>query len=118
MEKVGIEQIKSVLMLILELGNVADYIGKHSEMGVTRFTKLTDLFDELVAMGQFDAAKLKAEYADLDEAEKAQLKLAIKEKFNIEDDKLEAKIEEGLDLVIEGYAFIMKVMSFAKAMKA
>lgn len=118
MEKLGIDQIKKVLALILELGNVGDYIGKHPELGVAKFAKLTELFDELMAMGSFSVEEFKKQYADLDEAEIAELKLFMKEKFNIEDDVLEGKIEQGLDLFAEGFEFVQKVIAFGKAMKA
>lgn len=117
-QKLGIDQIKKGVMLVLALGNSLDYITRHPELGITRFAKLTDCFDELMAMSSFDAGKLKLEFKDLDAAEKAELGMLVKEKFDIGDDKLEAKIEEGLDLFAEGYEFITKATSFVKAVKA
>lgn len=117
-EKQGTEQIKKAVVLILALTTSVDFIVRHPELGVTRFAKLTDCFDELMAMSTFDAEKLKLEYKDLDAAEKAELGALVKEKFDIEDDKLEAKVEEGIDLFAEGYEFVTKALKFVKAIQA
>lgn len=117
-EKLGVEQIQKAVLLVLALGNAVDHIVRHPELGVTRFVKLTDCFDELMAMSNFDAEKLKAEFQDLDAAEKAALGILVKEKFDIEDDKLEAKVEEGVDLFAEGYNLITKLMAFVKVIQA
>jgi hypothetical protein len=115
--KMGIDNIQKFILLILSMANAFDFIGRHTEIGVARFAKLTESFDEVMAMGSFKIADFKAECSELNEEEKAKLKALIKEKFDIEDDMLETKIEEALDLFTEGYTFITKVISFTKTMK-
>src|SRR5690606_41545942 len=96
-QKFGIENLKPLVSLGIELGNVADKMGRSK--GAARFGHLLMLTDEAMALGSVDFSKVKAEIKDLDESEKQQLKDHLKAKFDIVDDKLEVAIESGIDIL-------------------
>lgn len=118
MEKLGIENLKKLLFLLVEMGNVGDWIGRHPELGVAKFSKLFDLADEAMAMTGFELESVKQEIKDLDEVERAQLLEALKVKFDIEADDLEAKIEEGLGLIVRLYKDVTDTIAYAKSFNA
>lgn len=113
-EKQGIEQVKKVLNVLVEAGNVAEKMLNEKGGAVAKVTHLMKLTDEVVGLVGLNPTQLKAELADLDPAEKAELIAHAKEKFDLENDVLEGKIEAGLDLAIEAEAFIEKVVAFVK----
>lgn len=114
-EKQGVEQVKKVLDVVVEAGNVVEKIAKTEGNAVAKLTKLVALTDELLQLAGLDVAKLKAEIADLDPAEKALLLEHVKSKFDLEDDKLEAKLEAGLGLAAKAGELVAEVVAFAKA---
>lgn len=117
-EKLGIANVKILLLFALELGNVADSIGRHPEKGVARYGKLLDLMDEMMALGTMKLDQVVPEFEDLDDAEKADLMAAMKSKFDIEDDKLEGAIEDGLGIVVDAVSLVQKSISLVKSFKA
>ncbi len=114
-EKMGIEQVKKVLDVVVEAGNVAEKIAKEEGSAVAKLTHLVKLSDELIQLTGLSVAKLKDELKDLDAAEKADLLAHVKAKFDLADDALEAKIEAGLDLALEAAGVVQKAIAFAKA---
>ena len=113
----GVDNTMKILNVVLELGNVADYIGRHPELGTAKFVKLTDMFDELMALSDLSSTALKAEVKELDKADIAKLQVVVKEKLNLEDDVLEGKIEQGLDLAIAAYALVEEIIAYSKSFK-
>lgn len=114
-EKYGIENLKPIVALALELGNVADKVGR--EKGAARYLNLMDLFDELTGLAKVDFAKVKKEVADLDASEREELHTFMKVKFDIVDDKLEMAIEEGLKIIEEAYGLVTRSIDLAKGLK-
>lgn len=121
-EKKGTEQIKKVLDALLEAGNVADKMINEKGGALARVTMLIKMSDELIALTGLNVGELKAEWKDLDDAEKAELIAHAKEKFDILEDAVEAKIESAFDLAFEaeklveaGIEFGKKALAFAKA---
>lgn len=92
MEKYGIEHLKKLLALLIEMGNVGDQMGRLK--GMARYMFITQLFDEMTAMADFKIEEAKKEFADLSPEEMAELESFLVEKFNIEKDDLEAVIEK------------------------
>ena len=115
MEKLGISNLKPVVSLGIELGNVADKVGRNT--GATRYLALMDLFDELTALGSVDFKAVGAEIKDLDAGEREELHNHLKAKFDIVDDKLEMAIEEGLKIVEEAYGLVTRSIALVKGMK-
>ena len=113
-KKYGITNLKPVLALSIELGNVADKIGRTK--GAVRYLSLMDLFDELMALGKVDFKLLSEEIKDLDAAEREELHAFLKEKFDIVDDKLEMAIEEGIKIAEEAYGLVNRSIALAKGL--
>lgn len=116
MEKLGINNLKPIVALGIEMGNVADKIGR--EQGVKRWMHIADLFDELLSLGKVDFKMVSKEIDDLDESEKLELNAFLKEKFNIVDDKLEVAIEGGLKLIADQYSLVKKAIKLANDLKS
>jgi len=112
----GVENLKKVVALGVELGNVADKVGRSK--GMARFAHALDLADEVFALSSVDFQVLKKEAGELDEADRASLKLYIKEKFDLVDDKLELAIEEALSIVEMQAAVVTKSVALYKSLKA
>ncbi len=115
MEKLGIDQVKIALALVIEMGNVGDKMGRAK--GMARYMHLTSLFDELMALGNMDSAKLKAQLKDIDAAEMTEIKVFLAGKFDIEDNKLEIAIEEGLAIFTEIYSLYKRTMVLVGTLK-
>lgn len=113
--KVGIQNLKPIVAMAIELGNVGDQIGRAK--GVARFMALTALFDEAMALGSVDFKAAQAEIKDLDAAEKAELIAFIDAKFDIVSDKLEVVIEESLEIASELYDVAAKAIALVKKAK-
>jgi len=116
MEKLGIKNLKPVVSLGIEFGNVADKIGRNT--GATRYLHLMDLFDELTGLGSVDFKQVSAEIKDLDAEERKELHEHLKVKFDIADDKLEQGIEQALSIVERQYALVKESMDLVKSLKA
>lgn len=113
--KYGVDNIIKALNLLLEMGNVGDYIGSHPELGAARWSKITDLFDEAMLMTTFSFSDMKKEFTELDKEDRDKVITALKKKFDLENDELELKIEDGLDLAIQTYELVLKIISFSKS---
>jgi len=113
--KYGVDNIIKVFNLLLEMGNVGDFIGAHPELGAARWSKITDLFDEAMLMTTFSFSEMKKEFAELDPEDRQKVMTALKKKFDLENDALELKIEDGLDLAVQLYELINKIISFSKS---
>lgn len=115
MDKFGIDQVKVVLALIIEAGNVADQFEK--ARGMARYMTFTSLFDELMAMGNFDKALFIKQIKELSDAEIVQLHGFLKAKFDIVDELLENTIEEGIAIFIDMYAIYERTTKLVKSFK-
>jgi N-acetylglucosamine-6-phosphate deacetylase len=116
MEKLGIDQILKAQNLAVEGGNVAEKVLSASG-AVAKFSALGALFDEIIALSSFNPAAALAQIKDLDDAEKAQLVAAFKEKFDIADDQVEAKIEAGVGLVAKAEGLVQEIIAYSKSLK-
>jgi hypothetical protein len=117
-KQVGIDELKKVVAVLASAANVADQMVNEKGGVVARLTHLMGLSTSLIGLAGCSATELKAEFADLDAGEKADLVQYAKDQFAIAEHDVEAKIEAGLDLAIEGEAFIVKVVAFSKSLKA
>lgn len=96
----GIENIKKTLGLAIdtakEIANLSSADSSWSKIQV-----VMGLSDNVMAVAGIDIAAVKAEYADLDAVEMAALKAYMAAKFDIADDKLEAKIEATFNWLLD-----------------
>ena len=115
-EKLGTDQIIKVLDVIIEGGNVADAVGRASTI-MGKVMAVLPITDELLRLMSLSPVALKAQYKDLDDVEKEELRAHVREKFDIADDDLEAKLELGLELVSETIALVDRMVDYAKSFK-
>lgn len=114
-EEVKVDQIKIALSAVLEAGNVLEKVVSEQGPVLAKLSHLTAMFDEVVALGSLDAAKLKEQLHSINESEKADLISHFKGKLDLSNESLESKIERGLELVVELQDVVRKIIAFAKA---
>lgn len=112
----GTADLKILLALLIEIGNVADAVGRDTT--IARWGKLFNLIDEVAALGSIHLDQVVPEFKDLDEAEQADLKAFLKEKLQLADVNLEAAIEKGLDIVTDAVKLVENSISLVKSFKA
>lgn len=115
-QKYGVENLWPLVAFGLEFGNVADKFGR--KKGLPRYMTLTELSDEVWALGKVDFALAKKELGELSAAELGDLKGRAKDKFDITDDMLESAIEEGLDIAHRGYELVADSIALVKKLKS
>lgn len=117
MEAFGIENLKRVIGLPIELGNIGDAIGAENSSDWRRWFKLIDALDEVMDLMKVDWKILTDELQDISDEEHSELRLFIKEKFDIKEDKLEGIIEETFDILLGLMEVIKKSISLSKSTK-
>lgn len=115
---VGTDQIIKALDVLIEGGNVADAAAHDQGNAIAKLSHLTKLLDEVMALGSFSAPALVAQIKDLSSEEKAQIVSHFKAKLDLANDVLEAKIEAGLDLLIEVVTFAESGVALVKKVGA
>jgi hypothetical protein len=93
----GIEELKDVVKAGLDIGEALS-----DGIGIEDISALFSLPDAIAGI-----TDVPAEIADLDEAEKAELKQFVAENFDIPDDKLEVFIEGAISVVIDLYSLYL-----------
>ena len=115
MDKVGIENLKLILGLVLQVANTTDAIGR--DTSPARWGLLFNLIGPTAAIGGLKLSQVAVEWKDLDTVEQAELKAFAKEKFDIADDALELTIEKALDIVSNQVAVVEDAIALAKSFK-
>lgn len=114
----GISQIKKLLALPLEVGNVLDVILNEKDMSTgKKLSYIFQLYDEAAALFTLDITQLRKEVTELDQTDKDDLKTFMRDKFNIKDDVLEAKIEESMDILDKIASLVQLIILFIKGIK-
>lgn len=111
-EKLGVQNLLKMILLGVEVGNVADKMGRAK--GMARYMYITELFDEVVAIGSVDFHEAKREAKDLDDEEKAMIQAEIAKKLDIVDDELEMIIEDALAAVQTMVSGVIKAIDIVK----
>jgi hypothetical protein len=106
-EEKGIKEVKEVVEFIAVLASAADLASKDG-LGLEDI----GLFMPVMALAPaaftgLDEAKLEA--GNLSQQELVELKVALAEKLDLADDKLEGLIEKALGLAVSVYGFIQEV---------
>lgn len=115
-EKLGVDEIKKVLDVVIEGGNVAEDYAK-ADTVVKKVMALVPMTDELLRLISLSPVALKAQWKDLDDQEREELKEHAKAKYDLDDKNFEALVEEGLDLIDEYLTLINKTMDYSKKFK-
>lgn len=114
--KLGISNIKTLVLISVELANVIDGVA-NADGFAAKGQEVFRLADELMLIPNLDVKAAIEEAKDLDSAEKAELHEAVKAKFDIKDDKLEAVIEGGLGLALKLEELVKEGIALAKSLK-
>lgn len=114
MEKLGIEKLKRLASIGIEIGGD---IEKALEDGKVSLWEGLGIVPNLKDLGFIikERKDIKAEYEDLSNAEKEELCLYIKEKFDLKNDKLEMIIEKSLDFAVSISDLITSYKLFIKS---
>ena len=113
----GVDQVIKAWDVVVELGNVADKVSMERGGTMAKVAHMTALFDELMALPGLDFEKLSKQAGELDTDDIKKIMDHTKLKLDLIDDVSEAQIEKGLELVVEGYAFLTKVIDFSKEVR-
>lgn len=116
MEKFGITNIKLLIGLPIELGNIGDQIG-HEGGDWKKYFKLAGALDEVVDVIKVDWKQLKPEFDDLSEVEKAEIKQYLCEKFKLVDESLEIVIEKSFTILFNIGSSIKEAIELFKGLK-
>ena len=107
-----------VLNLLAEGGNIADKMIHSPGSLVSKLMFLGAAFDEIISLTGLDAKELVEEFKEMDAADMAALHEAFKAKFDLQDDKVEALVEEGIMLAKEYGDAVLKTVEWVKKLKA
>jgi hypothetical protein len=104
-EEVGTKELKELLSFVLTLGESVESALKD---GKFEMAELALLMPALMKVGDaFEGLdKLGGELKDLSDAESLELVEFVKEDLDLEDDKLEKMVEDGLELGAKLYGFV------------
>lgn len=105
-KKYSIKETKEVLGFIFSLAMAYDKAKADGKVGLADGALIIDPL--MKAMPAFDKInEVGREMQDLDDAEKAELNAYIASEFNIADDAIEAKIEQGLAVLAPLISFVL-----------
>jgi hypothetical protein len=118
MEKFGIINLKILIALPIEIGNIAGAISKSEDKSWKRFLKLFDLFDEAVDLLKVDWKLIKDEYLDLSEVEKSEIQQYLIERFDLPNDRIESIVENSFSILFELETVIKKTIALVQAFRS
>lgn len=110
------ENLKKILAVLIEGGNVAEKIIKAQSISA-KLACLLGLTDELFALSGVNFGQVVAEFKNMNEAQKKELVDFFAAKFDLENDAVEQKIEDGLALAVSAESLIEEIVDFAKGFK-
>ncbi len=116
-EKYGVEEITKLVDAVVEGGNVFEKL-KSQKTWIGKAMSLLPMIDELSALISLKFEEIPLELKDLSEEERSQLLAHVKEKYDVEDDKSEAMVEEGLTLINNLATFVFEAIGYAQKWRA
>ena len=107
MQSLGIENLKKGVKLAIDFGEEIERLTKNPN----KLTALIGFFDEVMQVPEVakNIDNIAAEIKDLSDDERVELKAYIANEFDIENDKLEARIEAGLDWLAATWLLVKAV---------
>ena len=109
-EKRDVKELSEMLVFAISLGESLELALADKKLGLEDLGLLVGPFTKAPAAVE-GVGLIVDEIKDLDDAEMGQIKQLIKDELDLADDKLEAKIEAGVD-------FLSAIHSFLQALKA
>lgn len=114
----GIEKLKKLILIPISLGEIAEDSLKDGKLGLSDvLSHGPSLFALVNGLVSFDFAESVKEFKDLDDAEKAELSIFVAAQLDLQNDKVEAVIEELFGLALEVKTVVEKSIAVAKKIK-
>lgn len=113
----GIIQLNKLIEASCAVANVAAKVLEDGKVNAADLTQVFNIFQALQRFADIKFYELPNEVKDLSADELAKLMEAFKKSFDIPQDKIEGKVEQGLDLAIKLYMAIMQIVKFAQEIK-
>lgn len=117
MEKIGIENIKSLIKASARTATSVDSILSDGKVGVSDLAKLPSLLSAAKGFAEVNYKDIVAEAKDFDDAEKIEIAELLKKELNFENDSVEIAIEYGFEIVLEVLAAVQYIASAGKKIK-
>lgn len=109
----SVSELKKIVLVGAEALNVVSKI-VHKQGVFVAF----QLMDELSALSGLDGELLKKQVSELDAADRAELKQALKDKLVLQNPAMEQKIESGLDIVDESVEVVVSALKLVEKAKS
>lgn len=115
-EKLGIDETKHLINFIISLGIAVE---RALADGKIRFDDMAHFMGAFMSAGEAfkDIKKMPAELKDLDNEELEHLQNYVRERFDLENDRIEALVESAIGLGIQIYQLVMEIRNIIKARK-
>lgn len=120
---IGIENTKKAIKALCAVGNAVGHIMEDGKISIRDIGALKYLKDAKDVV-KIDFKELLKEYKDWDDQEKQMIASEMEKEFDIPQDQVEAKIEDGVRLVIDGLdifsdnaEFVKEMITFVKSFK-
>lgn len=111
----SVEGIKKILEFIIEGGNIAEDMIQLK--GAERWMQLARILDEAAALAGVEWSKLGEEFKGLGVEEKDELLAFAKAKFDLDNDELEAVIEESIVIAVAVEEVVRRLIGIVKKSK-
>lgn len=113
MEKLGIENLKKIVVIAGEFANATPAIaGGAGFLG--KIQAASGLFDDIMSLSSIDYSMALDEIMDLSAAEAAELHKVFAVKFDIDADLVESAIEDALWMVVDLYDVVKEARVYYK----
>lgn len=103
-EKYGIENVKTLLLALAELGNVIEDMKESEGSFFSKLKALSKLWDDVAELIKLKWKDIPLEFGDFSAEEKLELNNAFAEKFDLSNDDAEVRVERGLFIITNYYA--------------
>lgn len=116
-DQFGTENLKKVANVIVEIGMFIPKFAK-ADSAISKAIAIGSIVDDLVVMMSVNWPRLRKEWDDLDDQEKAEIKAGMKAKYDIANDKLEEIVEQAFELACRQVELGAEMVLLAKKVKA
>lgn len=112
----GIDNIKKALSSVLKLAITAIEVMEDKKISFTEWPRVGLALTQIPGLVKSGSDAI-AELKDLTAEETAELSAYFKEEFDIDNDQLEARVEESIDLLLKTQALCMEWVQWGKSLK-
>jgi hypothetical protein len=117
MQKLGVQEVKDLASAVAKTGAAAAKILADGQVTLSDTVHLPGVLAGLKGFADVEYLALLPELKDLDEAERAELAKDFQSKFDIPNDTVEAVVEQGYALLLEGLDAVMAFLKIGQQVK-